>query len=150
MQLLDLRRGECVLLVGVGTGADLPLLPEDVSVIGIDLSPDRLARTRAMLPLPGRDEALIQAGAQSLPIGAGQFDEAVLSVVPDGADCLRETLWTLGSDGRAVIKALGWGLARTMTLAEGAEQCDFRFKKDGDTRVAMPEPLALYLKSRRA
>ena len=37
-------------------------------------------------------------------------------------------------------EALGWGLVRTMTLAEGAEKCDFRFKKDGETRVAVPAP----------
>ena len=30
---------------------------------------------------------------------------------------------------------LGWGLTRTMTLAEGLEKCDFRFKKGGETRV---------------
>ena len=35
-------------------------------------------------------------------------------------------------------QALGWGLMRTMTLAEGAEKCDFRFKKGGQTRVAVP------------
>ena len=36
---------------------------------------------------------------------------------------------------------LGWGLVRTMTLAEGAEKCDFRFKKGGQTRVALPASL---------
>lgn len=35
-------------------------------------------------------------------------------------------------------KALGWGLTRTMTLAEGAERFDFRFKKGGKTKVAVP------------
>jgi hypothetical protein len=38
-------------------------------------------------------------------------------------------------------EALGWGLIRTMTLAEGAERCDFRFKKGGPTRVAVPASL---------
>ncbi|GAP13291.1 L-2-amino-thiazoline-4-carboxylic acid hydrolase [Longilinea arvoryzae] len=38
-------------------------------------------------------------------------------------------------------KALGWGLVRTMTLAEGAPKCDFRFKRGGPTRVAVPESL---------
>ena len=33
---------------------------------------------------------------------------------------------------------LGWGLTRTMTLAEGAEKCDFRFKKGGKTNIAVP------------
>jgi len=30
---------------------------------------------------------------------------------------------------------LGWGLHRTTTLADGANQCDFRFKKGGDTSI---------------
>ena len=29
----------------------------------------------------------------------------------------------------------GWGLTRTMSLAEGGEKCDFRFKKGGKTNV---------------
>jgi hypothetical protein len=29
----------------------------------------------------------------------------------------------------------GWGLTRTMILAEGAEKCDFRFKKGGRTNI---------------
>ena len=37
-------------------------------------------------------------------------------------------------------KASGWGLTRTMTLAEGYEKCDFRFKKGGKTERAWPPP----------
>lgn len=44
--------------------------------------------------------------------------------------------------------ALGWGLQRTMTLAEGGERCDFRFKQGGETRVAVPKPLEAFLQSR--
>lgn len=29
----------------------------------------------------------------------------------------------------------GWGLTRTMTLAEGGEKCNFRFKKGGKTNI---------------
>jgi hypothetical protein len=36
---------------------------------------------------------------------------------------------------------LGWGLRRTMTLAEGGERCDFRFKKGGETCVPIPPSL---------
>ena len=38
-------------------------------------------------------------------------------------------------------EALGWGLMRTTTLAGGADRCDFRFKKGGPTRVAVPAAL---------
>lgn len=36
---------------------------------------------------------------------------------------------------------LGWGLYRTMTLADGGSRCDFRFKKDGKTCVTIPQSL---------
>ena len=39
MDGLALKSGERLLLVGVGTGADLPLLPEGVQAVGIDFSP---------------------------------------------------------------------------------------------------------------
>lgn len=38
-------------------------------------------------------------------------------------------------------EALGWELMRTMTLADGHEKCDFRFKRGGVTRVAIPQSL---------
>ena len=107
MQLLALRPGERVLLVGVGTGADLPLLPAGVCAVGLDLSPDMLARAQAKLPLVGRDVTLVQGDAQALPPGMEGFDAAVLhlvlSVVPDGTACLQETLRALRPGGRAVI-----------------------------------------------
>lgn len=36
---------------------------------------------------------------------------------------------------RLSSEMLGWGLRRTTTLAEGADRCDFRFKKGGKTSV---------------
>ena len=36
---------------------------------------------------------------------------------------------------------LGWGLTRTMTLAEGSPRCDFRFKKGGKTHIVLPHSL---------
>jgi hypothetical protein len=38
-------------------------------------------------------------------------------------------------------EVLGWGLTRTMTLAEGAEKCDFRFKRGGETNIRVPPVL---------
>jgi hypothetical protein len=36
---------------------------------------------------------------------------------------------------------MGWGLRRTMTLADGGVKCDFQFKKDGKTYVTIPQSL---------
>lgn len=107
LSALALRPGERVLLVGVGTGADLPLLPEGVRALGVDLSAPMLARARARLPLPGREVELVEGDAQALAVESGAFDAAVLnlilSVVPDGRACLREALRALRPGGRAVV-----------------------------------------------
>ena len=38
----------------------------------------------------------------------------------------------------ATYRTPGWGLARTMTLAEGHARCDFRFKRGGKTEREWP------------
>jgi len=106
-ELLALEPGERVLLLGVGTGADLPLLPVGVQALGVDLSEAMLARARAKLPLPGREIELRVGDAQRLDVESGAFDAAVLnlvlSVVPDPVSCLHEALRALRPGGRAVI-----------------------------------------------
>jgi phosphatidylethanolamine/phosphatidyl-N-methylethanolamine N-methyltransferase len=107
LKLLNLQPGERVLLVGVGTGADLPLLPHGVQVTGVDLSPNMLARAQQKLPLAGREVTLLQGDAQQLLVAEANFDAVIfnliLSVIPDGAACLRENLRALKPGGRAVI-----------------------------------------------
>jgi hypothetical protein len=49
---------------------------------------------------------------------------------------------------KTASELLGWGLSRTMTLAEGAHKCDFRFKKGGETRVVVPKSLQALIGSR--
>ena len=39
---------------------------------------------------------------------------------------------------KTASELLGWGLQRTMTLAEGSHRCDFRFKKGRETQVVTP------------
>jgi phosphatidylethanolamine/phosphatidyl-N-methylethanolamine N-methyltransferase len=107
LRLLDLKPGERVLLVGVGTGADLPLLPEGVEAVGVDLSPEMLTRARSRLPLPGRPVILVRGDAQAPLVERGSFDAAILnlilSVIPDGRACLQAALPALKPGGRAVI-----------------------------------------------
>jgi phosphatidylethanolamine/phosphatidyl-N-methylethanolamine N-methyltransferase len=95
MELLSLQPGECVLLVGVGIGADLPLLPAGGTATGIDLSPDMLTKARQKLPLPERDVTLLQGDAQQLLVDEAGYDAVVfnliLSAIPDGAACLERT-----------------------------------------------------------
>jgi phosphatidylethanolamine/phosphatidyl-N-methylethanolamine N-methyltransferase len=107
MELLELEPGERVLIVGVGSGMDLPLLPEGVSAVGVDLSPAMLRRAKARLPLPGRDVVLVQGDAQVLQVPEASCEAVIfnliLSVVPDGQACLRENMHALKTGGRAVV-----------------------------------------------
>jgi ubiquinone/menaquinone biosynthesis C-methylase UbiE len=99
--------GERLLLAGIGTGADLPLLPAGVQVVGVDLSPAMLAHARERRDQGNIDVLLIQADAQALPLRDGVCDAALLnlivSVVPDGGACLLETARVLRNSGRIVI-----------------------------------------------
>lgn len=104
---LNLKPGERVLIVGCGTGADLPLLPEGVDAVGVDLSPEMLTRAQTFLPLPDHGVTLVQGDAQTLLVEKAAFDAVVfnliLSVIPDGHTCLLENLRALKPDGRAVV-----------------------------------------------
>ncbi len=105
--MLALEPGERVLIVGVGTGLDLPYLPPEVDAVGIDLSEDMLARARRRAAtLSGRVE-LRQGDAAHTGEAAASFDAAVLSlvlsVVPDPRQVIAETLRVLKPDGRAVV-----------------------------------------------
>jgi len=107
IELLTLLPGECILLIGVGTGADLSLLPQGVQATGVDINPYMLARACQKLPLPGRVVTLIEGDAQHLLVEEASCDAVIfnliLSVIPDGALCLRENLRALKPGSRAVV-----------------------------------------------
>lgn len=103
----DLHPGNHVLFVGVGTGSDLPLLPQGISITGIDLSGEMLAEANKKLPLAGIEARLIQGDAQTLLVEEGQFDvvffNLILSVIPDGRICLEQNLRALSPGGRVIV-----------------------------------------------
>jgi ubiquinone/menaquinone biosynthesis C-methylase UbiE len=104
IELLRLRPGESVLVVGVGTGADLPLLPPHVRVLGVDLTPAMLARARAQAG-PGVELRVMDA--QRLEVAPATFDAVllhqVLEVVPDPVACLAEAARALRPGGRVSV-----------------------------------------------
>ena len=81
--------GERILEVGVGTGLSLPLYPQDVHVVGIDISRHMLEQARARLARGGRKSVarLMVMDAEHMAFEDDSFDKVVAmyvaSVVPD-------------------------------------------------------------------
>lgn len=105
--LLELRPGERVLIVGAGTGADLPFVPDGVEVVAGDITPAMVERIRRRAGRLGREVRAEVMDGQALPFPDGAFDAVVLhlivAVIPDPAACLREAARVLAPGGRAVV-----------------------------------------------
>ena len=83
VEALDLRPGERVLEVGVGTGLSLPLYPPQVRVTGIDLSGEMLAKARARVACEGLRsvDALHEMDAEAMSFPGASFDKVVAMYV---------------------------------------------------------------------
>lgn len=99
---LALHPGERVLIVGAGTGADLPYIPLGVSVLATDLTPAMLDRA----PVRAGVETRVMDG-QKLELPDAAFDAVILhlilAVIPDPAACLREASRVLKPGGRIAV-----------------------------------------------
>jgi phosphatidylethanolamine/phosphatidyl-N-methylethanolamine N-methyltransferase len=117
-----------LLVVGVGTGLELGLLPKTTRVTGIDLSAPmlKIARERVARERLGHVKSLQVMDAATLEYGDARFDVAlapyVMSVVPEPARVLDE-MWRVVKPGGSLIimnhfSAEGGPRARVEALME--------------------------------
>jgi phosphatidylethanolamine/phosphatidyl-N-methylethanolamine N-methyltransferase len=96
-----------VLLAGVGSGLDLPLLPRGPRYTGLDLTPAMLARARRKAATLGLDLRLDVGDARRLPYDDATFDAVVLhlilAVTPHPERVLAEAARVLRRGGRVLI-----------------------------------------------
>ncbi len=94
-----------VLLLGVGTGLDLPHLPAQHKYVGLDLTAAMLKRARPRAA--DLHFAPLRGDVQRLPFPAASFDVAVLhlilAVVPAPTLCLAEAVRVLRPGGQLLI-----------------------------------------------
>jgi len=104
IRLLEPKAGERILIVGAGTGGDLPHLPPGVRVLATDLARAMLARARERLR---PDVRLAVMDGQRLAVVPGSFDGVVLhlilAVIADPVRCLQEAAQALRPGGRLVV-----------------------------------------------
>lgn len=107
IELLRLRPGERVLIMGAGPGADLAFLPEYVDVTATDLTPAMVERIRRRAGRLGRAVDACVMDAQALDFPDESFDAVILhlivAVVPDPRAVWREAARVLVPGGRATV-----------------------------------------------
>jgi len=107
IELLALKAGERVLLIGAGTGEDLQFIPEGVKITAVDITPamvEQICRKAKFLNRPV--EAAVMDG-QALELPSESFDAVVLhlilAVIPDPIACIQESARVLKPGGRVVV-----------------------------------------------
>ena len=93
--------------VAIGTGLNLSHYPSDLKLIGVDLSPEMLARAHVRAQQMGRAVELLEADAQALPFPDESFDTVActyaLCSVLDDALVVSEMGRVLKPGGRLIM-----------------------------------------------
>jgi phosphatidylethanolamine/phosphatidyl-N-methylethanolamine N-methyltransferase len=108
IDLLEIKPGDRVLEVGVGTGLNLPLYPRDCQVTGIDISEGMLRKADERVRTYGMTNTkLMVMDASKLEFPENSFDRViatyVISAVPDPVKTLLEMRRVCKPSGHLVI-----------------------------------------------
>ncbi|MCA1030731.1 class I SAM-dependent methyltransferase [Bacillus timonensis] len=121
---VEIPTGSKVLLVGVGTGADIPyIIREDMEITGVDLSKDMLEKANANYRY--KHVSFIEMDAQNLQFPKETFDvviaSLIITVVPEPENCLREVIRVTKDGGNIYIfdkfinKKEKWSIGKKIT-----------------------------------
>lgn len=108
IRLMDIKPGQEILEVGVGTGVSLPHYPRHARVVGIDISREMLAKAeerKTSLGLSNVEIHEMDAGRLEFP--DGRFDKViaahVITVVPEPLKALKEMKRVCKDEGEVYI-----------------------------------------------
>jgi len=98
---MQIQPNERILLVGIGTGLDIPFIPSYAEVVGVDMSLEMLSQ--AWSKSLGRNISLYEMNAEKLSFEKGSFDivvlNLILSVVGNPYQTMREVFRVLKPTG---------------------------------------------------
>jgi phosphatidylethanolamine/phosphatidyl-N-methylethanolamine N-methyltransferase len=105
---MDIRPGDRVLDVGVGTGLSLELFPRHCKVVGIDLSGEMLRKAKKKVNANSMDNVdLYEMDAMNVDFEDNSFDKVfishVVSVVPDPYRVMEEVRRVCKDGGQVVV-----------------------------------------------
>ncbi|MFE8702271.1 class I SAM-dependent methyltransferase [Cytobacillus sp. FJAT-54145] len=150
------KKGQKVLFVGVGTGADLELINlNDLEITGIDLSKDMLEQAKKKF---SKTVILKEMDAMNLDFSDETFDvivsSLIVSVVPDPVKAIKEMNRVLKSDGEIVIfdkfseshktsllKKVARNIVRFLGTDIGLDFSDVLKKSDGNLAIIDNQPV---------
>ena len=98
-------KGGTVLVNGIGSGLDLPLLPPHHRYVGLDLT--RAMLVRCLPRATAHEFTAVQGNSLALPFRDAAFDHAILhlilAIVPDAGRALAETARVLQPGGTILV-----------------------------------------------
>lgn len=105
--LLNIQPKEKVLIVGAGTGLDLPLIPDDCELTVTDLTPAMLEILEKRSRELQKTVTVLTMDGQKLEFADNSFDKIILhlilAVIPDPVACLRESARVCKPGGSIVV-----------------------------------------------
>jgi ubiquinone/menaquinone biosynthesis C-methylase UbiE len=136
LSLLDIKNGDNVIEISVGTGRNIKYLNPDAIYYGVDISLGMLKRCQKKMKRLQREIILIQAEAESLPVKEDSFD-VVFSA--GGFNFFNDP-------GKAVIEMLRIAKSQAKILiTDETEKLRKRFSKNDFYKANTVKPPTYYL-----
>lgn len=106
-EVANVTHGEDVLLVGIGTGADIKYLADGATITGIDINHSMLNLAKKKAARLGKSMLFLLGDAEKIPRPDNIYDvvalNLILSVVPDPAQCFQEAVRVTKPGGRIIV-----------------------------------------------
>ncbi len=107
VEALQVKTGDKVLIIGVGTGLDLEFLPVDCEITAIDLTPSMVEYTKKRNQTLKRNLQVVVMDGHALEFKDETFDKIILhlilAVIPDPVAAICEAARVLKQGGEAVV-----------------------------------------------